>query len=189
MPLCGIDYLYGLKIEMLKRLFPFALLILFAISCLDEPDCIGLNNNIVGFTFVSLDEEVGDTIAIEGVKIDGATIDGVIVKDSQGEQDTIFQPGTKTVVTSFTLPLNYFTNATTFELQLDTGFYDRDTTIVLNMTYQSDAQYVSEDCGERFVLSNLGVTSPNVEQEAIVVKSNKPGTTTTPVSNIELHFE
>lgn len=166
---------------MAKRIFPSLFILLLALSCLEEPDCIALNNNIVGLTFVSLDDEVGDTITIDSIFINYQKV-LYTVDDGQ----VTYQSFTDTTedasitVSSLVLPLDYFENETTFVF----GFGDDNDT--LKLSYDVQVQYVSEDCGERYILSKLQAEGIGIDSLRVV--SNKPGNSTSS-KNVEIYLE
>lgn len=132
---------------MLKKASWFACLMILAISCLDEPDCFRLNNNLAGIAFKKMLDGQADTLALIGVQASGT--------------DSIFN---KYVLTSgIYLNLNYFTEQTSFAIEsLDGGINQ----IVLG--YDVRTQFVSEDCGARYVLSNLQLLSADYDSIRLI---------------------
>jgi hypothetical protein len=119
---------------MMKKTVWFLFLSALAFSCLDEPDCFSLNNNLIGISFKKLVDGKADTIFFSSVTADGT--DSVFVENS--------------LVTGIDkLPLNYYTDQTVFHFSGLNGSYD------LHLGYSAKTQLVSEDCGERFVLTNM----------------------------------
>ncbi len=166
---------------MAKRIFPSLFILLLALSCLEEPDCIGLNNNIVGLSFVSLNDEVGDTITIDSMFINDQKV--LYTVDDGQITYTAFTDTTEDVpmtVSKLVLPLDYFDTATTFVF----GFGDDNDT--LKLSYDVQVQYVSEDCGERYVLSKLQAEGIGIDSLRIV--SDKPGNSASS-KNIEIYLE
>jgi hypothetical protein len=153
---------------------------LLALSCLEEPDCIGLNNNLVGVIFTSLDENVSDTVSFDSLFINGSK-----VLYAQTDSGLYYFPITDAVgdttisLTSMIIPLDYFANETTVLFALD-GETD-----TLKLSYNTQAQFVSEDCGERYVLSKLKAESDIGE---ITILSDKPGSDTN-TKNLQIYFE
>lgn len=128
-----ILYLYA-DFKMIKKGGCFLFCILIAASCLDEPDCFSLNNYIIGISFKKLVDSKADTVAFTRIR----TV----------APEVIFTGDT---VSKIFLPLNYFENETSFL------FESPDKTRLLSLGYSSKAQFVSENCGERFVLSDLKI--------------------------------
>jgi hypothetical protein len=119
---------------MLKRAVWFLILTAIGFSCLDEPDCFSLNNNVIGISFKKMSDGKADTVYFESVTADGTT--------------TVFLENS--LVTGIDkLPLNYYTGETVFHFTALGRTYD------LPLTYTARTQLVSEDCGERFVLTNM----------------------------------
>ena len=132
-----ILYLYARKIpEIVIKKCVWALIILFiTAACLDEPDCYLLNNQLIGISFKKLSDSTTDTLFVTGL--------------GTAEPPLLFYADT--AFTRLTLPLNYFQDETTY------FFQDPDTIRFLRVGYISQAQFVSEDCGEKFVLSQLRI--------------------------------
>lgn len=129
---------------------------LLASACLDEPDCFSLNNYFIGISFRKLTDSSADTVGFTGIRVTEPPI--IFVGDT---------------VSKVYLPLNYFENETTFL------FENPDKTQVLRLGYTSLAQFVSENCGERFVLSDLKVLEYAFDSVRVVntIPSRDRGTT------------
>ncbi|MEX2232026.1 MAG: DUF6452 family protein [Cyclobacteriaceae bacterium] len=130
---------------MVKSSAWFLVLFLLTTACLDEPECFNLNNNIIGISFKKLADSSIDTAEF--------TLIGTI------EPPLIFIGDT---VSRITLPLNYFVDETTF------FFESPDTLRILRLGYVSQAQFVSEDCGEKFVLSTLRVLEHSFDSVRLI---------------------
>lgn len=133
---------------MIRKSAWFLVLVTAAAACLDEPDCYLLNNYIIGISFKKIENSSTDTVAITGL--------GTI------EPTNLFYEGDSTISRVF-LPLNYFEEETTF------FFLEDDSLDILQLTYLSQAQFVSEECGEKFVLSNLRVGKHSFDSVRLVV--------------------
>jgi hypothetical protein len=148
---------------MLKKASWFPCLLLLAISCLDEPDCFRLNNNFAGIAFKKLYDGEADTVALIGISPSGT--------------DSVFNQYVLT--TGVYLQLNYFTDQTSFAIEsLDGGVKN----VVLG--YDVKTQFVSEDCGARYVLSNLRLVSS--DYQSINLIDPTPGASQQG-SNIEIY--
>jgi hypothetical protein len=147
---------------MIKRTLWFFVFALMAISCLDQPDCFSLNNNIIGITFKKLSNNRADTIGLEGIIPEGI----------EGIYET---PANTTFVN---VHLNPFANSTTFQVQAAGEIYD------LTLDYSSKAQFVSEDCGERFVITDLKASS--LTFDSVHVAATTPKSRPTTGTNIEV---
>ena len=115
-------------------------------ACLDEPDCFNLNNYVVGISFKKISTSGKDTVIFNNIRTDEPPL---LFSDSAA-------------VSTIYLPLNYFRDETTFHFQ--EGDIDR----VLRLGYTSQVQFVSEACGERFVLSNLRVLEHTFDSVRLV---------------------
>lgn len=131
---------------MVNRSAWFVIVALITVACLDEPDCFSLNNYIIGVSFKKLIDSRTDTVALTAV--------GTIEPPIFFSDDTL--------ISRVALPLNYFEDETSF------FFGTADTTHILRLGYTSQAQFVSEDCGERFVLSQLRVLSHTFDSVRLV---------------------
>ena len=131
---------------MIKKCAWFVLFVLMTASCLDEPDCYQLNNYIIGISFKKLADSKTDTVAF--------TRFGTV------EPPLLFS--NDTTVSRLYLPLNYFTDETTYFFDTPAG------TKTLQLGYVSQAQFVSENCGEKFVLSKLHVLQNSFDSVRLV---------------------
>jgi hypothetical protein len=149
---------------MLKNGLWFLFFLLLAVSCLEEPDCFSLNNNVVRISFRKLSDSSADTVFMSSITAAEGT-DSVFLESS--------------LLTGVVLPLNYYKTETQFVLQGQSKTYD------LGFNYKSQPQFVSADCGERFVLSEL--TSFSTTFDSVRVIQNSPGKTTSGGTNIEVY--
>lgn len=139
--------------------FIFSLLLI--ISCLDQPDCFRINNDIVGISFKVMGTGKPDTVALLGIQLSGT--------------DSVFY--INNLVTGVGLPLNYITDET------DIIFNSPDLARNMRLKYLVSTQFVSEDCGERYVLSQLEVLDHGFDSVKLV--SASPGKTAS--NNIEVY--
>ena len=130
----------------------FLVFLIVTAACLDEPDCYSLNNDIIGISFKKLADRTADTLAITAI----ATL----------EPPLIFYAG-DTTLSSIALPLNYVEDETAYVFQ------GPETTHFLRLGYISQAQFVSENCGERFVLSRLRVLEHSFDSVRVI--NDTPG--------------
>ena len=131
---------------MLKTAVWLLIFLIATVSCLDEPECYHLNNDLIGISFKKTENLGADTFAIAAM--------GTVEPPLLFFTDTIF--------TKVFLPLNYFQDETTF------FFETAETTHTLRLRYVSQAQFVSEDCGEKFVLSNMRVSEHSFDSVRLV---------------------
>src|SRR5687768_6228884 len=127
----AIPYLYALNLLMVKNSAWLLILAILAAGCLDEPDCYLLNNQTIGISFKKLEDSSTDTVTITGF----GTLDPPLL--FWGD----------TTISRLFLPLNYFQDETSF------FFENAEGVDILRLGYVSQAQFVSENCGEKFVLS------------------------------------
>lgn len=144
---------------MVKKALWFLFFLMMSVSsCLEDPDCFLLNNNVVQISFRKLWDGTTDTVTFIGIFAENAVKDSVFYSNSTISNGTV------------TLPLNYLENQTiyTFRQPQDTS--------QLTLYYASKAQFVSEDCGERFVLTDLTVGSHGFDSVRVVNSnlSNNP---------------
>src|SRR5688572_24238095 len=111
----------------MKKSCWFAFFLVLTVSCLDDPDCFQLNNNILGVTFRVIGTGQADSTLLKNFS----------------------STGVNAIVTSLIYQLNYFQeyDSLVFQGEKKSNF--------LSFAYSVKNQYVSEDCGSRFVLSDL----------------------------------
>jgi hypothetical protein len=119
---------------------------LMMVSCLDEPDCYSLNNYFVGVSFKKVATSGADTVVFQNIRTEEPPL---LFADSGA-------------ISRITLEVNYFIDETTFYFQ------EADTTRMLKLGYTSQPQFVSENCGGRFVLSNLRVLEHSFDSVRLV---------------------
>jgi hypothetical protein len=145
---------------MIKKSGWFLILVLLTASCLDDPECFSLNNNIVGISFKKMSNRQADTVFVGMLTANGT------------DSSFLAAPA---LVSGIDLPLNYFRDTTDYQ------FYSYDQTHDLRFVYDSKAQFVSTDCGERYVLTNLRAISSSFDSLRILNTSpksdNQNGTT------------
>ena len=125
----------------MKKLSWFIFFLILTVSCLDEPDCFQLHNNIIGVTF----RVIGT-----------GQVDTLLLKDATNKW---------VLVTSFTDSLNYFANEGTFI------FEEKKRTRTLSFAYNIKNQFISEECGSSFVLSDLRLLEHEFDSVRIVNSS------------------
>ena len=131
---------------MVKRSTWLLILAVIAAACLDEPDCFNLNNDVVGISFKKLDDSSADTVSLLAL----------------GTQEPPILFGLDTAIFRVNLPLNYFEDETTFFFETPEDLH------LLRLGYISQAQFVSENCGEKFVLSRLRVIETSFDSVRLV---------------------
>jgi hypothetical protein len=162
----GILYLYGLNSIMIKKTGWFLFFLLMAAACLDEPECFSLNNNLVGVIFKKLSDKKADTVFFATIKADGTTT--LFAEDS--------------AMTGYeTLSLNYFQDSTVYHFQGANRAY------TLPLHYSARPQFVSEDCGERFVLAGLRARKNPAGFDSVRVVNNTPKKRFSSGTNIEIY--
>lgn len=144
----------------MRNILIYMLLSLFAVSCLDGPDCIEKRNNLVGISF----KQYSDFKTALSQQIDTVTARGAVAGLS-GPAKT----------SSIVLPIDYLNDTTYLNIKIA----GMDHPLVL--TYQSKVQFISNDCGEKYVLSSLHVAEHDFDSVSVI--NSTPGVNAT-VSNI-----
>ncbi|MGE0590444.1 MAG: hypothetical protein AB7O48_17825 [Cyclobacteriaceae bacterium] len=109
-------------------------------SCFENPDCIGLKNDLVGISFKKLFDGQADSIQLVGLTVSGS--------------DSMFLPST---FSSVVVPLNTAERQQSVEIRLVRGDYQ------MSLAYQVQTQFESVDCGPRFLFSNLELLQHNFD--------------------------
>jgi hypothetical protein len=138
----------------MKKLGWFVFFLILFASCLDDPDCYQLHNDIVGVTFRVMGTGQGDSVLMKNFSTDK------------------FEYGP-----SFNYQINYFVEEGTFEFQsvADTNF--------LSFGYTVKNQFISEDCGSAFVLSDLRILEHDFDSARVLNPTPSKGGGT----NIEIY--
>src|SRR5690606_23043742 len=138
------------KIETVKKTTWFIFLLFLGVSCLDDPDCFRLTNNFIGVAFRVMGSGKLDTVALFGIESKGLR----------------FPVADTALATGVELELNIFENQTEFT------FIRPGQTNHLTLGYQLQTQFVSDDCGPRYLLSNLQmIESDFADSVRIVTKT------------------
>lgn len=132
-----------------------------AFSCLDKPDCFRLYNDQIGVSLKVLGTNKADVVTLTGVEIEGV---GNILSANAS-------------ASSFLIPLNYLTDQTGVAIASD----KINGTILLK--YLSQAQFVSDECGPRYILSGLEVNQ-QTGFDSVRVLTGEVGNP--PVINLEI---
>lgn len=152
----------------MKILTWFLFVSIFIVSCLNEPDCYELNNSsvILSFKVLAAGKDLA-TIADQfpSIGIQSPATDG----------DTVFYG--QTYVSSVELPLNPTDEQTIFFF--DGGYRDHE----IQLGYKRKVQFVSEDCGERYIFSDLKILEYDFDSVRIV----NPTPTAPASPNIEVY--
>jgi hypothetical protein len=145
----------------MKKSSWFIFFLILAVSCLDDPDCFRLNNNWVGVAFRVIGSTELDSVRLTTVEMSGAS--GFYGADT---------------VTTYYAPVNFTTTST----RLTYNYVDGQNTY-LDLEYVLKAQFISDDCGSRYELSDLIAKDSNIDSVRIIngTPSNAPGTV-----NVEL---
>lgn len=162
-----LNYLYALIVRMFRKVAWFLFFAVLAVSCLEDPDCYNLNNNVVGISFRKLFDGKADTVALIAVRSD--------------DTDSMFY--TQRYANGILFPLNYLQNQTTIYFDRPDG-----TTQQITLGYSAKSQFVSADCGERYVLSDLELfdnTFPAADFDSVRLLS--PTLTKNPSTNIYIY--
>jgi hypothetical protein len=124
----------------MKNLCWFTFLIILLVSCLDDPDCFQLHNNVLGITFRVL---------------------------GTGRADSTFLKNPDTGDSSFLPYISFYLNY--FQEEERYVFHGRgEKENLLDIQYNVRNQFVSEDCGSRFVLSDLQILNYDFDSARVV---------------------
>ncbi len=148
-------------------------------GCLDQPDCYQLNNNIVGIKFKKLFDNKADTLAIVDITTAGT--------------DSIFYD--TTLATGVYLPVDFLGDGNDFIINTFNKniFFNNNIlypgnqtpqTRLVDLTFSSKKQFVSLECGVRYILENLKIANHNFD--SVRVLSSIPGNSTS-TTNIEVY--
>ncbi len=125
----------------MKKVTWFVFFSIIAVSCLNEPDCFQLNNNIIVLNFKILGGESDAFVIVDGITSPGT--------------DSAFYAGTSN--SQIELPLNPMQDATEFVFDGAYGING------LQLSYDRQVEFVSSDCGERYTFSNLKIEGHNFD--------------------------
>lgn len=126
----------------------FIFLSILAASCLNEPDCYQLNNNVIGVSFRVMGSDKPDSVAVS-LQIAGSS-----------------EP-IDTTVTFVGIQLNITKDQTPLTFLIASG--DR----ILNLGYSLKTQFVSEECGSRYIFSDLRILNSTFDSARVV--NSTPG--------------
>lgn len=142
----------------MKRATWFVLFLLVAVSCLDQPDCFRQNLNLIGVSFKKLYDNKGDTVALLHLSANG--YEGEFYKE--------------VLASSVSLPLNYLRDTTEFIFKTSEAGYSGPLTEehVLLLSHKSRVQFVSEECGQRFVVTDM--KDANHDFDSVRITSKTP---------------
>ncbi|MFO7256720.1 MAG: hypothetical protein DIU61_003435 [Bacteroidota bacterium] len=140
---------------MIRKVALYSVFALLALSCLEEPDCYNLNNNLIGISFRKMADNKSDTVRLIGITLNGS--------------DSVFH--SFKLATGVGLPVDVLGSEEVITFYFDdiNGPVQR----TLRTTYTSRVQFVSEDCGERFIVSNLRLEDHDFDSVRLV--NDQPG--------------
>lgn len=157
----ALKYLYGPNMGM-KKITGYLLLLTLAVSCLDDPDCYQLNNNVLILNYKILGGQ-NDQVPFIGIETPAS--------------DSVFNA--LTISGSARLPLNPTAEQMEFSI---VDFYANHN---LSFSYSRQIQFVSEECGERYYYSALNVLGHDYDSVRIVNSTPQPETSGN--ANIEIY--
>ena len=137
----------------MKKTTWFLFLLFFVISCLDDPECFELKNDIIGVAF-----RVMGSGSLDSMFLRDAYVNEIEVELAEGGQ----------VLTNLYLPLNYF------ETETDFRFVHEKVEETLKARYQRLVQYVADDCGPRYIISELTALGNSYDSVRIVNGTPSP---------------
>ncbi len=122
-------------------------------SCLDDPDCFQLSNNVIGIYFGVLGSTAGDSVSINELSLNGQVL--------YSNADTAI------VTTGLKVIADRVLERSKLEL------FGRNQAKFLDLEYSVKVQFVSEDCGPRYIYSNL--TPVEHSFDSVLVIDGSPG--------------
>ncbi|RAW03319.1 DUF6452 family protein [Pseudochryseolinea flava] len=137
----------------MKKATWFIFLLIIIASCLNDPDCFRINSNVIGISFRVMGTGKSDTLRMYGVT-------------TQNTDSTFYR---NTAATGIGIPLDFTTTESEYLFQTTRGDYS------IALKYDVNVQFVSEDCGSKYVLENLETTGHTFDSIRLV--SRTPGTT------------
>ena len=129
---------------MIRKTGWFIFLMIIGASCLDEPDCFRLDNNIIGITYRVIGS--GSTSTLRFDSLTTVAADSIFHRRFSG--------------TTFPLPLNLADDEITYQFQ---GLNK-----MLKVGYIVRPQFVSENCGPRLVFSELHILAHDFDSARVV---------------------
>jgi hypothetical protein len=154
--LCDVNLSLQPQLQTMKKPCWGLFFLILMVSCLDDPDCFQLQNNIIGITFRVIGTGQADPTFLKGVG----------------------DPPADIITLSVSSTLNYF------EDRLELLFRGEKKENYLFLGYTVKNQYVSEECGSRFILSDLTALEHNFDSVRIVNATPFPATGGT---NVEIY--
>ncbi|MCZ8023580.1 MAG: hypothetical protein O9302_15535 [Cyclobacteriaceae bacterium] len=139
----------------------YLLFLLLAVACLDEPDCFNLRNDAVTFVFRKLYDGKLDTVTFVRTDVTGKSV-------NLFEEDTV-------VLSTVSVLVDYTAEQSLVKLKT----FERSTSI--DIGYRVQAQFISETCDPRFVLSELKVLGSDADSV------NVPNSTPSAGGNINVY--
>jgi hypothetical protein len=150
-------YLYAPKI-MIKRLLWMGLIVAIALSCLEEPDCVNLKNGYIGLSFRRL-------FAINDTTL--SSKDTTLVLSAINANNVPFNAGAN-AVKGIRIPLDYTADSTLISFETGGKKYQA------VFRYQIQPQFISGDCGSRFVFGDLNVPKELSSFDSVNVINRTP---------------
>jgi hypothetical protein len=138
----------------MKRLSWFVFFSIFTFSCLDQPDCYQLNNNVIGLGFKIIGGST-DYFKLSNVYTEGF---------GEGVWDTVGTANTGIYLNPYEEDMNFAIEGYFGPV----GQLGIPETKRISLSYKSLVQFVSEDCGERHVFSDLKVISTDFDEIRIL---------------------
>jgi hypothetical protein len=136
------------QIQTVKKTSWFLVLILSAFSCLDDPDCYLLNNDVIGISFGVMGSSATDSVRFNSLSVNGRLL------WSNPEDDT--------AVSYMAIPADRFQNSLHIEMVSGSDVK------TIDLKYSVKAQFVSEECGPRYIFSDLDLINHNFARLDIV---------------------
>jgi hypothetical protein len=139
-----------------KRRSWFLVFIFFAVSCLEDPDCYQLNNEVIGISFRVAGSSAPDSVTLRSVAHNA--VENVFLMPTVA---------TDTTITAMFALADRTVNG--FDILFDYMGVNK----TLSLKYLVKAQFVSEDCGTRYVISDMEATYAGFD--SVLVTNTSPG--------------
>ena len=133
----------------MKKSSWFIFFLILAVSCLDDPDCFRLNNNVVGFAFRVIGSNRADTVRLVMVNVSGTDN---YVPD--------------TITSSVYVPINFTTDSSNVRFTYQDG-----STHYLDLRYNLKTQFISVDCGSRYEVSDLQARGTDIDSVRVISRA------------------
>lgn len=134
------------------KYLPVFILFVILLACLEEPDCLHEGDTALVIDFRKLLKNEKDTLILDYITGEGA--DSVFYLQKPAD--------TRDTLTSAIVAVNPFSNETLFT------FYFPLTSKTLRVGYQTDASFISEECGSEQIQRQLVILETEFDSVRVV---------------------